>query len=121
MRTNRPLVLIGSGPGIGQHVASIFASNRFNSVALVARSSDKLAEVQEVLERTVSGVKVRSYVVDVTETEALVKVFSRIGQELGQPECVYYNAAEIVVTKLLEEGENVVLYNFKVFSPISVI
>lgn len=114
MRTNRPLVLIGSGPGIGRHVASLFASNRFNAVALVARSTQKLAQVQKDIEQVALGAQVRTYPIDVTETEAFSKVLEDISRDLGQPECVYYNAAEIIVTKLLDDVEGTVLYDFKV-------
>lgn len=113
MRTNRPLVLIGSGPGIGRHVASLFASNRFNAVALVARSTIRLTEVQKDIERLASGAQVRTYPIDVTETEAFSEVLQQISRDLGQPECVYYNAAEIIITKLLDDVESTVLYDFK--------
>ncbi|CAM1507791.1 Fc.00g046390.m01.CDS01 [Cosmosporella sp. VM-42] len=113
-RTNRPLVVIGSGPGIGRHVACLFASRRFNKIALVARSQEKLARDQEAVTAVLPGkLTVRAYSVDVTETEKFAIVMDQIRRDLGSPEFVFYNAAEIAMTKLFETGEDQMIYDFK--------
>lgn len=114
-RTDRSLVVIGSGPGIGRHVASSFAIKRFNKVALVARTASSLAADQAAVEAAAAGkVTVKTYQVDITEGEQFAKALNKIGQELGTPECVLFNAATIVPTKLLGIEEDQMLYDFKV-------
>ena len=107
--------MIGSGPGIGTHVASEFATKRFNNVALLARDAHRLAEAQAAIEAVVDGtVTVRTFRVDITDSHALHLTLEEIGQMFGQPECVYFNAATIVPTKFFEIGEHDIKYDFDV-------
>ena len=52
-RTDHVAVIIGSGPGIGCHVAKIFASRRFNKVALIARNQTQLDKDAEAVSSAV--------------------------------------------------------------------
>ncbi|UNI16906.1 hypothetical protein JDV02_003294 [Purpureocillium takamizusanense] len=114
-RTDRPLVLIGSGPGIGRHVAIEFARQRFNKIALVARNTTQLAEDKAAVEAAVDGkVTVQTFAVDITETAKFRSVLDDISRVLGTPECVYFNAARIVPTPFFEAKEEDILHDFKI-------
>lgn len=119
------LYVIGSGPGIGRAVAQQFSSARYARVALFARNPESLAADKEVIASSSStgssgsGVQVRTYSVDVTDSAALSKVFDQAEQDLGKPECVFYNAARVLPSKLLEHDVKEIEYDFKVAMPLS--
>ncbi|KAK5996547.1 hypothetical protein PT974_01882 [Cladobotryum mycophilum] len=113
-RTDRPLVVIGSGPGIGRHVALAFAAKRYNKVALVARNPAKLKQDQEAVEAVVPGkLTVKTYSANINDGQQLSDVLVQIEHDLGTPETVFYNAAQVVPSKLLEVEEDYMVQEFK--------
>jgi NAD(P)-dependent dehydrogenase (short-subunit alcohol dehydrogenase family) len=113
-RADRSLVLIGSGPGIGRHVAAEFARRRFNNIALVARSPTQLAEDKAAIETAAgSQVNVKTFAVDVTDTAKFRSTLDNIGQVFGPPECVYFNAARVIPTQFFVVKEEEILYDFR--------
>ncbi len=115
-RTDRSLVLIGSGPGIGRHVAIEYARKRFNKIALVARNPTQLAEDKAAVEAAVvdGKVDVQTFAVDITDTAKFRAELENIGRVVGTPECVYFNAARIIPTPFFQATEEDILYDFKV-------
>jgi len=117
------LYVIGSGPGIGRAVAQQFSAERYARVALFARNPESLAADKEAVASSSStgssGLKpqVCTYAVDVTDSAALAKVFDQAEHDLGKPECVFYNAARVLPSKLLEHDVNDIEYDFKVAMP----
>lgn len=111
----RSLVVIGSGPGIGVHVASHFASEGFSKIALLARSTEQLErDSAAVRMRSDHGhVDVRAYPVDVTDSAGLRAALGRVTDDLGPPEVVFFNAARVKPSILLEVGDEEMLYDFK--------
>ncbi|VUC25752.1 unnamed protein product [Clonostachys rosea] len=114
-RTDRPLILIGSGPGIGRHIACEFASRRFNKVALLARNAERLAEDQAAIKAaTDDKTEVRTYPVDITDDEEFIATLDKIEKEMGVPEVFYYNAARVTLSKLLESEGREIEYDFQI-------
>ncbi len=113
-RTEHPLVMIGSGPGIGTYVSSVFATRRYNKVALVARRQEQLDKDRRAVEAAAPDVTVRTYVADVSDTIVLESALRQIQSELGTPETVFFNAAQVHEDFPLEATEEDLEHNFKV-------
>src|ERR1700759_1672997 len=94
-RSQKSLVLIGSGPGIGQSVAALFASKRYDTVVLVARRQEQLDIDRKAVETAAPGVSVYTYVTDVADGVELKKTLEKISSETKTPETVFFNAAII--------------------------
>ena len=112
------VVIIGSGPGIGSHVAAQFATNGFKNIALVARNAAQLEKdhvfVVESAAAAGHRVTVKTYAVDITESAKLRAVLDKVGADLGTPEFVFFNAARVKPSTLLETDEDEMIYDFKV-------
>ncbi|KAI0481315.1 NAD(P)-binding protein [Xylariaceae sp. FL0804] len=112
---SRTLFVIGSGPGIGRAVTSLFSSKRYNNVALVARRAEQLGLEKTALEEAVgAGVNVKTYAVDVVDTDAFSRALQDAEAALGRPECIFYNAARVVPSELLTHDVADVEYDFKI-------
>ena len=118
-RSPNSFVLIGSGAGIGQSIAALFTSKRYNKVALIARRQEQLDIDRKAVEAAATGVIVHTYVADVADGHQFPETLKKISADVGVPETVYFNAAIIRPTSLLEETEEDMLYDFKVrvFNP----
>jgi NAD(P)-dependent dehydrogenase (short-subunit alcohol dehydrogenase family) len=95
------ILILGSGPGIGVGVASHFASQSFGRVALISRNAERLKEDAETVKAD-SGKKdlqVKVYAVDVGNVLALEKTLGQVAHDLGPPEVVVYNAARLRQSK----------------------
>lgn len=113
--SNKTLFVIGSGPGIGRSVTTLFATKRYSHVALIARRAEQLSVEQKALEEAVgSDVKVKTYAVDVVDSEALLKVLEEAEAALGKPEVVFYNAARVLPSALLSHDVKDMEYDFRV-------
>lgn len=89
-----PVILIlGSGPNIGKHVARAFAAKGYK-VALASRS---LKEADS----TADQLNISS---DFTDPESITKAFSKVKSLLGPPSVVVYNgkfAPDLNITEIL--------------------
>lgn len=113
--TNRTLVVIGSGPGIGRSVTSRFASERYNNVALIARRAEQLEVEEKVLKEAVgSQLKVKTYARDITDSNALLSALQDVEITFGKPECVFFNAARVLPSQLLTHDVKEIEYDLKV-------
>lgn len=115
------LVLFGSGPGIGQHVASLFASRGLNHVILLSRNLSRLQDDAEAVRSSARpGSTIDTIAADLSETADLERALSQIEGKLEARstfvETVLYNAARVGESKVLEfpvaDFEN----DFKVFT-----
>ncbi|TDZ51508.1 17-beta-hydroxysteroid dehydrogenase 13 [Colletotrichum trifolii] len=114
-KTNETLLVVGAGPGIGRSVTTLFASKRYSNVALVARSSDQLGIEKASIEEAVgSHVKVKTFAVDVVETEAFTNALDQADSELGKPSCVFFNAARVQPSELLKHDIKEIECDFKI-------
>ncbi|KAG6005382.1 hypothetical protein E4U43_000595 [Claviceps pusilla] len=110
----RALIVIGCGPGIGVHVASYFASQGFSKIALMARNQDQLKKDCETVKKARADATVKTYAVDVTDSAALRRVLADIKDDLGPPEAVFFNAARVRPSTLLEVEDEELLYDYKI-------
>src|SRR5689334_20987486 len=103
------LVIIGSGPGVGITTATLFAQKKFNNIALISRTIDRLDRDRKTLLEAVSltgrQVTVKTWAVDITNTPAFKKVLSEV-EKFGDVSCVLFNAARVDMSTLLEFDEN---------------
>ena len=65
-------LITGASSGIGKELAKVLSS-KYDEIILVARSEDKLRELQEEIQLT-SNAKVKVYVADVSVTENCIKL-----------------------------------------------
>jgi NAD(P)-dependent dehydrogenase (short-subunit alcohol dehydrogenase family) len=111
------LVVIGSGPGIGLATASIFASRKFDKIALVSRDAARLPKDREAVIQTAKAagrvVEVSTFSQDIRETESFRKTLEKI-EELGEISCVFFNAARVEPSDLLTYDEKEVVSDFMV-------
>lgn len=115
MTSSKTLLVVGSGPGIGRAVTTLFASKRYNNVVLVARRAGQLNEEEAAVKRAVGPrVNVRTLAVDITQTDALFEALDEADAEIGKPECVFFNAARVLPSALLDHDVKEVEYDFKV-------
>ncbi|KAM4059988.1 short chain dehydrogenase [Hirsutella rhossiliensis] len=114
-RSNNCLAVVGSGPGIGAHVAALFAARRFAKIALVARSAARLADDRVAVEAAApASILVKTYAADITDLARLRDVMTHIDRDLGTVECLFFNAARVQPSALLEVDEEDMVYDFKI-------
>jgi short-subunit dehydrogenase len=87
---NKNIVITGASGGIGAEIARLCAKNGANLI-LLARSLDKLQELQNVLQQEYN-VNVRIFQLDVSDTEKVTEVFSRIFEEIDHIDILVNNA-----------------------------
>ena len=114
--SDRTLFLIGTGPGNGRAISALFASKRYNRVALFARRAEQLKIEADALTKALgaNAITVKTWAVDVTDADSLLKVLGEADEELGMPECVYYNAARVLPSALLTHPVEDLEYDLKV-------
>ena len=83
MCSTHPIILIlGAGANVGDHVTRAFSAKGYK----VALASRKLKE-----ESTANGVNVQG---DLSDPEAVPRIFSKVKELLGIPSVVVYNGRE---------------------------
>ena len=110
------LIIFGSGPGIGVHVAARFARGGFQKVVLLSRNATRLSDDAFMVWSITPEVQVSTVCVDLTSPADLQDAFRRIEDVLGDTpvECVYYNAARVEPTSLLGESAEDLRANLEV-------
>lgn len=86
------LVIFGSGPGIGVHVASRFARGGFEKIVLLSRNQRRLSDDAFIVYSNAPQVQVSTITVDLTVPADLDRALQEIEYILaGTPiECVHY-------------------------------
>ena len=89
------LLVVGSGPGIGQNVAIVFAEHEFEKVILMSRNKDRLPKDAEAVRSSCSSVHVYEIVADCANAESVHRALEAADKSLGQTplECILYNSA----------------------------
>jgi short-subunit dehydrogenase len=105
MSTDRSILVLGSGPGIGVGVASYFAEKGFSTIALLSRNASRLQEDAATVLKTAPSAEVKTYTADLADWAGLQSVLSNIEMENGVPEVVVYNASHLTTSKLGEYSE----------------
>ncbi|KAL4747561.1 hypothetical protein BDW72DRAFT_209507 [Aspergillus terricola var. indicus] len=98
MPTSRTLLVLGSGPGIGVAVASRFAQEHFDCVAIFARTGSQLQLDQDAIHTAVQKVGrevvVKAWQVDISNIDQLKAALKQV-ESFGTIECVYFNPARV--------------------------
>lgn len=84
------IVVVGAGPGIGNHVAKKFGNNNFR-VVLVSRNQDALNQYVEELKS--QEIEAYAVVADAASTESVDAAFEQIKKDFGPVDVLVYNAA----------------------------
>jgi len=91
-RTRRTNVLItGASSGLGAGMARLFAADG-RSLVLTARRTDRLEELRAELAQAHPDVTVRTYALDVNDSDQVFAVFEQAAAELGHLDRVVVNA-----------------------------
>jgi NAD(P)-dependent dehydrogenase (short-subunit alcohol dehydrogenase family) len=100
----RTLILFGAGPGIGNHVASEFASKGIDHIVLLARNTERLQNQDApFVSRRNPDVKVSTLSVDLADISSMPGVIKELdsltqGEDI---EVIFFNAARIKPGKVL--------------------
>jgi len=84
------IVVVGAGPGVGNHVAKRFGANNFR-VVLVSRNQDALD--QYVKELSSEGIETYAVAADAASPASLTEAFDQIKKNYGTTDVLVYNAA----------------------------
>jgi len=120
MSLTRTIVAFGSGPGIGNHTVSEFASHGFNHVILLARNEQRLKnEDASFVSKASSSVKVDTLRLDLSELSSIPETLKKIDQltKDEELEVVFFNAARIKPSGVLEVAVEEIGEDFKVTQP----
>jgi NADP-dependent 3-hydroxy acid dehydrogenase YdfG len=90
MTETGPVIIVGYGPGVAAGVAEAFAGEG-HSIALIARSRDKVAAAASALEAR--GITATGHVADAGNDEALLAAIAEARAAHGEPQVLVYNAA----------------------------
>lgn len=114
-RSDNAVVIIGSGPGIGTNTAAVFAANKFNKVALVARNPTQLEKDAAFVTSASNGnAIVKTYSTDVLDPAKFITTLAQINKDLGTVEFVLFNAAIVAESSHLEVSDDELLRDFKI-------
>lgn len=109
--SERIIAIVGTGYGISLAVAEKFGSQGF-TIVLLARSEDKLKTLQAKLFD--KGYKCHFFKADVAKEKSLKKAFKKINDHVGDPDVLFYNAANAKKLNILEESPDNLAEDFKV-------
>ncbi|MGG1594728.1 SDR family NAD(P)-dependent oxidoreductase [Terribacillus saccharophilus] len=105
------IVVVGAGPGIGNHVAKKFGDNGFR-VVLISRNQNNLEEyLKEFNSRDIEAYAVTA---DVADRESITNAFSEIKEKYGQINVMVYNAAVVEGGKPSELTREALFKHFQV-------
>lgn len=110
-------MLLGSGPGIGVHVANVFSVRGFTHVALVSRDKERLHKdwdrVLDAIQERGYSCQVKTWVCDIGDLKQLGSTLKEI-ETFGSLECVLFNAARVAGKPPLEESLGTIEEDFRV-------
>ena len=86
----KTIVVVGAGPGLGNHIAEEFGRNGFRAV-LMARNEEKLQEYVSQMKN--SGIEADYQVVDCASNTAIQAAFDEIRKKYGVVDVMVYNTA----------------------------
>ncbi|GAB1349500.1 hypothetical protein MASR1M107_17140 [Ignavibacteriales bacterium] len=108
--TEKVIAIVGMGGGIAYGVATKFGKENF-VVAMVGRNGRKLREYKDMLEA--EGIRSEFYIGNAADEFSLKDALKRIEEELGTPDVLLYNVANIKNVSLLEESSEGLVHDFK--------
>lgn len=105
MAAHGTLLVVGSGPGIGVHVAKVFAERGFRRVILASRNEGRLVGEVDEVKAAAAGVEVLATTVDLASkgsVDAAVAEWEGMLQGGPRLEAVLFNAARIGPSTLFD-------------------
>jgi NAD(P)-dependent dehydrogenase (short-subunit alcohol dehydrogenase family) len=123
MASTRTIVAFGSGPGIGNHVLAEFVSHGFNHVILLARNEHRLTTEDATFVSTAGpNAKVSTLRLDLSDLSSIPATLKKIeelthGEDL---EVIFFNAARIKPSGVLDVSAEEIEEDFKVRSPLHI-
>ena len=118
----RTLIIFGAGPGIGNHVASEFASKGIEHVILLSRNTERLEkEDAPFVGKSNASVKVDILRIDLADTKSIPDILKQLDSmtEGENVEVVFFNAARIKPNDVLSVSVEEIEEDFKVKTPSS--
>ncbi len=97
--TEKSILVIGAGPGIGHGVAQKFGMEGYN-VGLISRKEKSLETLKEQLEN--DGIATVYATADVTDVEAFSEALRELDEKLPNLTVVHYNVAPMAPKHLLK-------------------
>jgi NAD(P)-dependent dehydrogenase (short-subunit alcohol dehydrogenase family) len=114
--SDKTILVLGAGPGIGRSVTSLFASRRYNNVVLIARRAGQLAVEKRAVQDAVGRrVNIKTYAVDTAKTEDLLQALDDADAAFGKPEVIFYNAARVLPSAIVDHPVEDIEYDLKVW------
>ncbi len=95
-KSDKTILVTGSGTGIGQAVARKFAKSGYN-IIILGRRKEPLIDASNILKQIITDEKFESSVtyypgVDVSDFEAINTMFDKINTDYGQIDIIVNNA-----------------------------
>lgn len=113
----KTLLILGSGPKIGVHVASCLSVRGFTHVALVSRDGERLEKDQDAVLDAIQergySCQVRTWTCDISDLEQLQKTLDEV-KGFGGLQCVLFNAARVAGKPPVEESVEAIEQDFRV-------
>ncbi|KAL0264995.1 hypothetical protein SLS55_000951 [Diplodia seriata] len=93
------LIVFGSGPGIGRHISSLFASRGFHHVVLLSRNPSRLEEDAAEVKSAAPQAFVSTVPADLSNGESLAGALAQVDRQLRERgvvvETILFNAARV--------------------------
>lgn len=103
-------IIVGAGPGLGNHVAEKFGSMGFR-VILLARREEALKQYQRELEQ--KGIETAWYATDVSDSNSVKETFQTIHEKYGAADVMVYNVGITTPDKDTKIDTDVLLARYK--------
>ncbi|KAH0364248.1 NAD(P)-binding protein, partial [Aureobasidium melanogenum] len=101
--TRGALVVIGSGPGIGSHVARTFSSHGFTRIILLSRDPSRLEKDADFIRAATPSAQISTLPIDLAKTSEIPSALEQVDKALGSTpiEVVLFNAARVGPSTLI--------------------
>lgn len=105
----KTILIIGAGTGLSLGVARKFGKQGFK-VGLISRSKNNLVKLAE----TLKAENIQSYYADadVRKTESLKEAISKLRNDMGSFDILFYNVADVKAKDIIEETSALLIEDF---------
>jgi NAD(P)-dependent dehydrogenase (short-subunit alcohol dehydrogenase family) len=108
--TEKVIAIVGMGGGVSLGTALKFGKENF-IVAMIGRNGTKLRDYKDILET--HGIRSEFYIGNAADEYSLKDALRRIEEELGTPDVLLYNVANVKGVNLLSETSDEVIPGMK--------
>ncbi|CAH0042527.1 unnamed protein product [Clonostachys rhizophaga] len=114
-QAGKTVLITGGGSGIGSAIAKSFAQAGASTIVLVGRREEVMQLTAQTLRESNPELQVHIYTVDITESESIAKLWSRLAESAIVVDVLVLNAGrQSVVKTVLDLGSKEVFESFKV-------